>query len=137
MEIVLEENIEKAIWYKLLVNLGINSVTAVSHQPASVMRFPQIAELCRLLLEEGLRVARAYGLNFEDDIVDKILDIYKGYPDEMGTSMYYDITGGRPLEVKAIQGYIYHVAREYKVETPHLDTIYAILSAYQQQIMEN
>ena len=35
------------------------------------------------------------------------MKIYQGYPDEMGTSMYYDVLNQQPLEVEAIQGYIY------------------------------
>ena len=35
IEVVLQENIEKSIWYKLLVNLGINTITAIGHQISS------------------------------------------------------------------------------------------------------
>ena len=61
--------------------------------------------LCRQLLPD--RVAQAEGLNFSEQTVDTIMTIYQGYPDEMGTSMYYDIVHQQPLEVEAIQGFIY------------------------------
>ena len=91
IEVVLQENIEKSIWYKLLVNLGINTITAIGQQPAKILKSPHIESLCRRILVDGLKVARAEQIDFEDHIVDDILNIYKGYPDEMGTSMYYDI----------------------------------------------
>ena len=50
-------------------------------------------------------VAQAEGLNFSEQTVDTIMTIYQGYPDEMGTSMYYDIVHQQPLEVEAIQVY--------------------------------
>ena len=53
------------------------------------------------------------------------MTIYQGYPDEMGTSMYYDIVHQQPLEVEAIQGFIYRRAREHNLDTPYLDTIYS------------
>ena len=55
--------------------------------------------------------------------------IYKGYPDEMGTSMYYDVMNQQPLEVEAIQGYIYERARYHQLETPYLDSVYIFLKS--------
>ncbi|HCV3902347.1 TPA: oxidoreductase, partial [Staphylococcus aureus] len=124
----------QAIWYKLLVNLGINSITALGRQTVAIMHNPEIRTLCRQLLLDGCRVAQAEGLNFSEQTVDTIMTIYQGYPDEMGTSMYYDIAHQQPLEVEAIQGFIYRRAREHNLDTPYLDTIYSFLRAYQQNM---
>ncbi len=133
IEIILEENIEEKIWYKLLVNLGINSITALGRDTAKLLRSSHIRNICRGIISEGISVARAEGLNFDVNTLDSIMTIYEGYPDQMGTSMYYDITSGRPLEMESIQGYIYKKAQEYHITTPYLDTVYAFLSAYQSQ----
>ena len=119
IDIVLEANIQQAIWYKLLVNLGINSITALGRQTVAIMHNPEIRTLCRQLLLDGCRVAQAEGLNFSEQTIDTIMTIYQGYPDEMGTSMYYDIVHQQPLEVEAIQGFIYrrHVNT---ILTPHI-----------------
>ena len=130
IEVVLQENIEKSIWYKLLVNLGINTITAIGHQPAKILKSPHIESICRRILVDGLKVARAEQINFEDHIIDDILNIYNGYPDEMGTSMYYDVINKHPLEVEAIQGYIYKCAKKHHLETPYLDMAYTFLYAY-------
>ena len=134
IDIVLEANIQQAIWYKLLVNLGINSITALGRQTVAIMHNPEIRTLCRQLLLDGCRVAQAEGLNFSEQTVDTIMTIYQGYPDEMGTSMYYDIVHQQPLEVEAIQGFIYRRAREHNLDTPYLNTIYSFLRAYQQNM---
>ena len=109
----------------MLVNLGINSITALGRQTVAIMHNPEIRTLCRQLLLDGCRVAQAEGLNFSEQTVDTIMTIYQGYPDEMGTSMYYDIVHQQPLEVEAIQGFIYRRAREHNLDTPYLDTIYS------------
>ena len=93
------------------MNLGINTITAIGHQPAKILKSPHIESICRRILVDGLKVARAEQINFEDHIIDDILNIYNGYPDEMGTSMYYDVINKHPLEVEAIQGYIYKCAK--------------------------
>ena len=80
------------------MNLGINTITAIGQQPAKILKSPHIESLCRRILVDGLKVARAEQIDFEDHIVDDILNIYKGYPDEMGTSMYYDVINKHPLK---------------------------------------
>ena len=61
-------------------------------------------EICRSILNDGLQVAQSEGIHFPDQTLDDIMKIYQGYPDEMGTSMYYDVLNQQPLEVEAIQG---------------------------------
>ncbi|RZI01735.1 oxidoreductase [Staphylococcus condimenti] len=129
LEFQLQSHIETYIWYKLLVNLGINSVTAVGRQTASILKVPEIRNLCRNLLEEGQRIAEAAGIVLPETIVEDIMKIYAGYPDDMGTSMYYDIINGAPLEVDAIQGFIYRTGQSLDLYTPYLETIYSILAA--------
>lgn len=131
IEIVLEENIEEKIWYKLLVNLGINSITALGRNTAQILKINEVNNLCRKLLTEGIQVAKAEGIHFSNTIVEDIMNIYAGYPNQMGTSMYYDVIANQPLEVEAIQGFIYRQARKHQLNTPHLDTIYALLLSHQ------
>ncbi|UTB81717.1 2-dehydropantoate 2-reductase [Staphylococcus carnosus] len=129
LEFQLQSHIETYIWYKLLVNLGINSVTAAGRQTASILKVPEIRNLCRNLLEEGQRIAEAAGIVLPETIVEDIMKIYAGYPDDMGTSMYYDIINGAPLEVDVIQGFIYRTGQSLELYTPYLETIYSILAA--------
>ena len=65
------------------------------------------------------------------------MQIYAGYPDYMGTSMYYDIINHQPLEIEAIQGFIFRQAKSHNVNTPHLDTIYALLRSHQSLIKKD
>lgn len=130
IELYLENNIEHKIWYKLLVNLAINSITAIGHQPAKILKSPGIKELCRSIIKDGLRVAQSEGIQLSEQTIDDIMTIYQGYPDEMGTSMYYDVLNHQPLEVEAIQGYMYKKAKEHQLHTPYLDTVYTFLKSY-------
>ena len=131
LHIELEDNIETPIWYKLLVNLGINSVTALGHDTARVLKVNGMRELVRNLINDGLQVAQAEGIHFETTLIDDIMHIYDGYPDEMGTSMYYDIKDRKTIEVDYIQGYIYEKARVHNLNTLYLGTIYTLLLAHQ------
>lgn len=124
LELILEDDIEQTIWYKLLVNLGINTVTALTQDTARVLKRSDMNELCRQLLTEGIDVAEACGITFPETTVDDIMQIYAGYPDDMGTSMYYDVKNKQPLEVEAIQGYISRQSQLHQLHTPTLDRCY-------------
>ncbi|MDG0841809.1 oxidoreductase [Staphylococcus equorum] len=131
LEVELTNDIDYVIWYKLLVNLAINSVTALSRRPAEVLQVSGIKHLCKQLLVEGVAVAQAENVYFNDDIIDEIMTIYDGYPNQMGTSMYYDIVSDNALEIEGIQGFLFKKARLHQLVTPVLDTIYPLLLAQQ------
>ncbi|MGO3048947.1 2-dehydropantoate 2-reductase [Staphylococcus casei] len=131
LNIELTNDINQAIWYKLLVNLAINTVTALTRQTALVLQTPGIKALCQQLLTEGINIAQAENVNFNKDVVQDIMSIYSGYPDAMGTSMYYDIISNKPLEIEGIQGFLFNKARTHKLFTPVLDTVYPLLLAQQ------
>ena len=124
LNVHLSDDVARKQWYKLLVNIGINSVTAYYAEPASVLKNKEAYHMTKALIQEGFNVAVAQGIDFEDTIMTKIMRIYEGYPDEMGTSMYYDIINKRPLELEVIHGYVRRVAHINEVSTPTLNKVY-------------
>lgn len=127
LTLCLEDDIAQTIWYKLLVNLGINTITALSRDTAKVLKDDMMYTLCRHLLEEGYTIAQKDGITFKATLIDDIIDIYRGYPDQMGTSMYYDVIHQQPLEVEAIQGYLYQRAQHHHLDIPYLEMAYVQL----------
>jgi len=119
------------LWYKMLVNLGINTVTALSKNTVQIVEIPELRELVQTLLKEGILIANTHSESFTHEVVNEIMAIYDGYPSNMGTSMYYDMLENRLLEYDFIQGEFYRLARHYHLTTPVLDTCCTLLSAYQ------
>ena len=134
LTLMLEDDISTKIWYKLLVNLGINTVTALTQTPAKVLDTAEAKQLCRDLLLEGVQVAEAEDVELPQTIVDDIFSIYNGYPAEMGTSMYYDYIHSRPIEVEAIQGFVFRMGMKHNLAIPTIRTTYTLLHAYQQHV---
>ncbi|MGT2596575.1 oxidoreductase [Staphylococcus aureus] len=135
IDIVLERNIQQAIWYKLLVNLGINSITALGRQTVAIMHNPEIRTLCRQLLLDGCRVAQAEGLNFSETNCRYYYDYISRLSRRNGNEhVLRHCASATFFRVEAIQGFIYRRAREHNLDTPYLDTIYSFLRAYQQNM---
>ncbi|WP_080872055.1 oxidoreductase [Oceanobacillus timonensis] len=129
LEIRLSSDYRYEVWYKLLVNVAINSVTALSRNTALILQEENIRTLCKRLIQEGIGIAAAEGVHFQETIIGEIMNIYAGYPPYMGTSMYYDRVDGQKMEVDYIQGYLYQKSRVYGLDTPCLDTVYSLLVA--------
>ncbi|WP_152658127.1 oxidoreductase [Oceanobacillus sp. CFH 90083] len=129
LDLQLRSNYRDEVWYKLIVNLAINSVTALSRNTALILQEEKVRKLCENLIQEGMTIAAAEGIHFQEKMVEEIMHIYAGYPLYMGTSMYYDMIEGKTMEIAYIQGYLYEKSKEHHLDTPCLDTVYSLLLA--------
>ena len=60
----LEENIENLIWSKLIINVGINALTALTGLPnGGLLDYKAIREIMADLVKEALEVVKAKGIN--------------------------------------------------------------------------
>lgn len=130
-ELVIEKSSEfKRLRYeKLLINLGVNSMTALTQNTAQIFSDEDILHLTRLLLEEGKNIINQDEQMIDDDFVETSIALYQSYPDHMGTSMYYDVSNKVKTEFEYIQKYFYQHKND--LHTPVLDVVYTLLKGYQ------
>lgn len=129
LEIKKTEDFRRIRYEKLLINLGINSLTALSSNTAKIFDLENVTDLTRRLLREGLDIINRKGEIIDPSFIDKALSIYQSYNREMGTSMYYDVMAEARTEYMYIQKYF----QQHKgdLDTPVLDIIVTLLDAYQ------
>jgi 2-dehydropantoate 2-reductase len=116
-------------WRKLLINAVANPITALTLQRQAVLRHPDVAQLCRAVLDEAAAVARADGVVLRDDEAARTLAALETFSGELGTSMYFDRLAGRALEVEALTGAIVAVAERRGVAAPLNRALLALLRA--------
>ncbi len=107
------------LWSKLIVNVGINALTALLRVPNGVLG--QIPE-CRLLMSqvvaEAVAVARALHIDLPyDQQLDRVRDIC-AVTAANRASMLQDILRGAPTEIDVINGAIVRKGLEVGVPTP-------------------
>jgi 2-dehydropantoate 2-reductase len=131
LEVLEEADFVTAVWRKLLSNLVINPVTALTMRRVDVMNDPGVEALGRALMAEAVAVARAEGAHLGPADVDGIFDRYRGLRGEsdVGSSMYYDRLAGLPLEHEGITGALAGVAQRHGIPIPLNDTILTLLRA--------
>jgi 2-dehydropantoate 2-reductase len=119
-----------AIWHKYLFNCAINPVSALLRGiPEAKYASPHVYELLRALVEEGLAVARARGIEVEGDPLHLLEEIRAGarpMPRHPG-SMAQDIERGTPSEIEALNGYLVRAADAAGVPVPLQRAMYQLV----------
>jgi 2-dehydropantoate 2-reductase len=103
------EAVRPVIWDKLLVNVGINAITALTGiKNGQILDLELTRELSRAAVEEAASVARAQGIEIRQDPAAHVFQVAAATAANR-SSMGQDVDHRRPTEIKAINGF---VARE-------------------------
>ena len=116
--VLLSGDFKTLIWRKLLINAVANPITALTRQRQAVLRRNDVRELALGVVAEAVAIARADGARLAPDEVEQTLKTLYTYPPEAGTSMYFDMMAGRPLEIEALTGAIVAAGEKYGIAAP-------------------
>ncbi len=105
------------IWAKLLVNVGINALTAIYDCPnGELLQKPARSQMLAAV-KEGELVARARGINLDNDPQALALQVCRDTAANI-SSMLQDVRRGRPTEIAAINGALLTEGRRLNIPMP-------------------
>jgi 2-dehydropantoate 2-reductase len=123
----LAADIRLEIWIKLVGNLSYNPVAALALAHMNDIHGSEsLLALVRAIMEEGMRVAEAYGARIPVTVEERIAIAKKLAGAKI--SMHQDVERRRPLEVDAIVGAVVELARKAGIATPMTDAIHALIA---------
>ena len=130
-------NIEGVVWTKTLVNCGINPVGALTGlSNGEVYRNRALRGLIVRLVEEAVQVVEALGVELTtEDPVRYALGTAKATGDNIN-SMLQDLRAGKRTEIDAITGEVIRLAKQYGIETPSSEAVYALVKALESKYLE-
>jgi 2-dehydropantoate 2-reductase len=107
------------VWNKLIVNVGINALTAILKVPnGALATIPEASKLVRCAVEEAVTVAQAAGITIGlADPVAETLAVAQATAANR-SSMLQDILRGAPTEIETINGAIVREGQRLGVPTP-------------------
>ena len=136
IETRVQEDVTAVVWNKLLVNVGINAIVALTHtKNRAVTELPATKELSRLAVEEGLAVARALGVQVREDAVEHCYAVARAVGANRA-SMGQDVDAKRQTEIETINGAIVRLGREVGVETPINFALSALIETWQHNYLK-
>jgi 2-dehydropantoate 2-reductase len=126
----LSDDLEALVWGKLVVNVGINALTALLRIPNGVLAaVPAARSLAEQAVAEAVTVAAARGTRLPyDDALAHVLGVAQATGANR-SSMLQDVLRGSPTEVAAINGAVVREGRRLGVATPVNALLTALVSA--------
>lgn len=116
-------------WRKLLSNVVVNPITALTLRRADVLREPEIGALATELITEAMRVGVAEGARLSPDEIAGMVDRFSTFPAAGGSSMLYDRLAGRDLEHEHLTGAVVRAAERHGIDVPLHRALLALLRA--------
>ncbi|MFV1957544.1 MAG: ketopantoate reductase family protein [bacterium] len=127
------EDIQKALWGKVLYNVGLNSLSALLEVPYGTLGRTGGARVILLgLMEEAFSVAQGEG-SAQFQSFEEYLDLFFGklLPATVAhnSSMLQDIRKGRATEIESINGEVIKRGKAMGIDTPYNETVYNLVKA--------
>ena len=122
----ISSNIMGALWSKVLVNVGINPLTALTGlRNGELLDHREIRQVMKRAVEEAMMVAHSLGIEMEfDNPVEKVYEVAEATAANR-SSMLQDVERRRRTEIDALNGAIVELGRRIGVDTPVNDTLVA------------
>ncbi|HYA42920.1 MAG TPA: ketopantoate reductase family protein [Syntrophobacteraceae bacterium] len=112
------DGIDRLIWEKLMINVGINAITGLTGiRNGFIAQMQEAADLCRSAVEEAILVAGAKGFPMGDEMVDRVIAVARATARNR-SSMGQDVDKKKRTEIDAINGAVVRFAQEAGIPTP-------------------
>jgi 2-dehydropantoate 2-reductase len=122
-------NIHDQVWGKLLVNVGINALTALTgFKNGQLLDYPETVRLMEKLVMEALEVARRKGVHLEEDPVEKVRKAIEATK-ENRSSMGQDFDRRQKTEIDAINGAVVREAQPLGIPVPFNQAVTDLVKA--------
>lgn len=123
IETSVEKDIRAKIWQKLLVNVGINALTAILNcANGELLHSDTSRQRLRRAVEEGAMVAKALGVNLAEEPVALTIKVCKDTNKNI-SSMLQDVRNHRRTEIDAINNAIVQQAHRLNIKVPENEAL--------------
>jgi len=128
IEAVLAEDVRVELWRKFCLICAQAGMTATTRLPLGEIRETEASwEMYRRLMAEVSAVARAEGVDLPETVVDEWSEFVQDLDPGMYSSLHYDLTHGKRLELDALHGSVVRHATDVGVDVPMNEAVDAIL----------
>jgi 2-dehydropantoate 2-reductase len=125
----LESNIEVVLWRKLVVNVGINALTALLNVPNGTLVENGAAQaILREAIAEATYVAHAKGIALPDDGAERALEVAQRTATNI-SSMLADIRRGVETEIDVMNGAVVREGERLGIDMPVNRTLTRLVHA--------
>jgi 2-dehydropantoate 2-reductase len=113
------EKVMDLIWSKLLINVGINALTAIlGIKNGQLLDYDESIEMMKLAVSEAVMVANACGMEFDaENVITGVADVARK-TSQNKSSMLQDTLKRRKTEIDTINGAVVLEGIKHGIKTP-------------------
>ncbi len=130
---VVPADIRREQWFKFMLNVGVNQVSAVLRVPFAALGRPEARELVRRAAAEVVAVSAPEGVMLSPDDPERIFPIVARLDPAGKSSMLQDVEAGRKTEVEIFAGAVAELGRRHGIPTPVNDVLGLEIAALERQ----
>lgn len=127
------EDMMRALWWKFMINVGINQVSAILKAPYGVFHnIKEARELMEAAMYEVIDLSKKIEVNLEQKDIQKFIDLMMTLSPDGKTSMHQDIEAGRKTEVEMFAGVVCELGKKHGVATPINENLFKMIKTLEQ-----
>ncbi len=126
------DTIEKQMWWKFMINVGVNQTSAVLGAPYRVFQTNKYAQdIMNDAMQEVILISQKMGIGLDSSDLKRWYDVLNNLGPDKKTSMLQDVEAGRKTEVEMFAGTICALGEKHDVPTPANVMLYNMIKAYE------
>ena len=125
------DDVRSVLWNKLLINIGINAITALTTiKNGQILDLEITRELSRNAVEEAMKIAGQMNIKVREDAVEHVYAVAEATAVNR-SSMGQDVDNKRQTEIGTINGFIVRQAKRLGMQAPVNQTLTALVETLQ------
>lgn len=125
----ISNNIVREIWEKFIFLVGFSALTSLTRRSIGPVREdPDTRALLTQIMSEATAIARAKGIDLDEDFIEDRLRFVDRLPAQVTSSMAQDLEKGNRLELDWLSGAVARMGRELSIGTPANDSVCTALN---------
>ena len=118
----------RVLWWKYMINVGINQVSAVLGAPYGVFKkFREAREVMDSAMREVMAIAKAKEIILTEEDIKNWHEVLLNLSPDGKTSMLQDVDAKRKTEVEMFAGRVIEMGRTHGVPTPINETLFRLI----------
>jgi 2-dehydropantoate 2-reductase len=132
------EDMIRMMWWKFMINVGVNQASAVMRAPLGVFqKSPEAQGLMEALMKEVIALTDAMDVNLTNRDIEEWYTFLNVLSPQGKTSMLQDIEAGRKTEVEIFGEKVVELGKTHGVTTPVNQTVLQIIRVIEQHSERN
>ncbi len=137
LEASFTEDLAGLLWSKLIINVGINALTALTRlHNGKLLDYEGTRDVMKTVVEEAVRVAEAQGIRLlYDDPVEKVASVCKATAANV-SSMLQDVLKEKRTEIDQINGAVVRQAAALGIPVPANEVLVGLVKTLEESYGE-